>query len=322
MARLSYRLRRTSRPWLIPVLTLLILVLGYLLFSRQIAAWVGGQIITQAELTRRMNIVQFSYQLQYGGNPAYSPDFARDNRRAILDQLAEEMILLREAADLATAEEQNEYAESLLSWIRAGFFQGEDAALRQHLTEMNLTEADLREYFTRNLQLIRLREKVTADIEVTAEEAQAYYQANQASFDVPEMMLVSHILVDSRTQAESLLAELRAGADFAELAMQHSLDKESAARGGSLRWFERGEMVEPFEAAAFALEPGQLSGVVETLYGYHIIKAEGKEPARARDYSEVTELARQRALQDKKSHAWDEYRTEARAGQLILLLAR
>ena len=76
----------------------------------------------------------------------------------------------------------------------------------------------------------------------------------------------------TRAKAEELLARLRAGGDFNALAKQFSVDTSNKDQGGDLGWFGRGMMVKPFEDAAFALKPGELSGIVETQFGYHIIK--------------------------------------------------
>ena len=84
----------------------------------------------------------------------------------------------------------------------------------------------------------------------------------------------SHILVKKRSQAVSILDELRAGADFRELAKKHSTCP-SGKKGGDLGFFTRGKMVKEFEKAAFSLSKGELSGIVKTEFGYHIIKRTG-----------------------------------------------
>ncbi len=82
---------------------------------------------------------------------------------------------------------------------------------------------------------------------------------------------ISHILVKKRSQAAAILEELQSGADFAELAKKHSLCP-SKKRGGSLGFITRGDMVKEFEKAAFSLAKGELSGIVKTEYGYHVLK--------------------------------------------------
>lgn len=322
MARVSRNQSRQLQIWVIPVAAILALALLYGLVSSQVAAWVGGKIISQAQLKQRMNIMQYSYELQYGDNSQYNKNFAQDFRRDILQMLTEEELLLEHAAGLATAEEQQEYANSLLSWIKTGFYQDQQDKYEQDLSAHNLTEEMVVEYFRNNLLLVRLREQQTKDIEVSESEVQEYYQANRTSFNLPEMIKVSHILVDDKAAADELLSQLKSGADFVSLAKASSKDEQSAVLGGSLPWFARGTMVEAFETAAFALEPGQLSTVIQTQHGYHIIKVEGKESAREREFNEVAESAETKALEAKRKAAWDQFVKEVRGKRLILLLAR
>ena len=122
------------------------------------------------------------------------------------------------------------------------------------------------------------RDIVSENNPVTDEEALDYYNENQDYFINPFSMRASHILIydpehtdENRTKIEQILDMLNNGEDFAELAMEYS-DDSSAENGGDLGTFGLGEMVPEFENAAFALEPGEISGIVETEYGFHIIK--------------------------------------------------
>ena len=117
--------------------------------------------------------------------------------------------------------------------------------------------------------------------EITEEDARKWYEANKDSLAAPEEVRASHILVqaaegdraEARKKAEALLTEVKASpAKFAELAQKSSDDPGSAANGGDLGFFGRNQMVKPFEDAAFALKAGEISGLVETQFGFHIIK--------------------------------------------------
>lgn len=310
------------RPLLAPVLVLLLLTIIFGLVSLRVAAWVGGKVITRAELGQRMQVVQFIYDRQFGQDPNYDAKFARKNQHDVLDQLAEEMVFLPEATGLATAAEMDQFASTSLEFIKAGYFQNDNNKLQQALTALHITEQDLRTYFSNNLLLTRLHTQQVKDVTVTEAEIKSYYEENPASFNLPEMVKVSHIVVDSKAKAEELLAKLQAGADFATLAKTNSIDQETAALGGSLRWFQKGEMQGAFEKAAFALEPGALSSIVQTTEGFHIIKMESKQPAKAQEYAAVANLAKPRALSAKQDNVWNQYRRTIRGKQLILLLAR
>jgi peptidyl-prolyl cis-trans isomerase C len=119
-----------------------------------------------------------------------------------------------------------------------------------------------------------------------------FYQQNISQMKTGPQLHASHILVKTEEQAQSILAQLKNGADFAALAKQNSVDTASGANGGDLGWFSRETMVPQFANAAFALKVGQISGVVRTNYGFHIIKVTDKRAAGVRPYEEVREQIR------------------------------
>jgi peptidyl-prolyl cis-trans isomerase C len=131
--------------------------------------------------------------------------------------------------------------------------------------------------------------------------AETLYRAGPERFKVSEENRVRHILVakntpDARMKADGLLEQLKAGADFAKLAQDNSDDPGSAAKGGDLGFFGEGRVVKPFQDSVFALKnPGDLSPVVESQFGYHIILLEERRPARIRPFEEVRESLRAEA---------------------------
>jgi peptidyl-prolyl cis-trans isomerase D len=140
-----------------------------------------------------------------------------------------------------------------------------------------------------DLQAIRQRTNVSA------QDVQRYYDDNQQQYATPEQVHASHILLKTegkddavvRKQAEDVLAKVKGGADFAALAGKISEDEGSAAQGGELKPFAKdGSMVKEFEDAAFALKPGQISDLVKSQFGYHIIRLLEKKPASTRSLDE------------------------------------
>ncbi|MDD1782426.1 peptidylprolyl isomerase [Enterovibrio sp. ZSDZ35] len=144
------------------------------------------------------------------------------------------------------------------------------------------------------ISYVELTGNSIADVaDVTEEEAKAYYEANKASYGTAEKRKVSHIMIQgddsaAKEKAESVLAQLNAGADFAELAKTESDDTFSAEQGGQLDWFDKGVMDPAFEDAAFALKTkGDVSGVVQSDFGFHIIKLDDVKPSDAKPFAEV-----------------------------------
>jgi len=143
-------------------------------------------------------------------------------------------------------------------------------------------------------------EAVKKGIAVSEEDLRKYYSENEKRYTAPEERRASHILVKAdkdapkaerekaRAKAETLLAEIRKNPQsFAELARKNSDDEGSAPKGGDLEFFGRGQMVKPFEDAAFALKPGETSGIVETDFGYHIIQVTGARGGEKKSFEAV-----------------------------------
>lgn len=186
-------------------------------------------------------------------------------------------------------------------------------AVQQHLDQDPTIKAALDAARDRILSDARLA-KIDAANVPTEEKMLAYartsYKANTKRFDLPEEVRVRHILIrpgesDARTKTEQLLKELKNGANFEELARKHSQDPGSAMNGGDLGMQQRGRMVKPFDDAAFKLSTiGELSEVIETQFGFHILKLEEKRPAGIRDF----DLVKDTLLKEAKSKLINEGR--------------
>ena len=189
----------------------------------------------------------------------------------------------------------------------------------------NVEEADLKKYYEQNQKEFQTPEqarveyvKLSADslsnkAQVTADEARQYYEAHQSDFGTPEQRQAAHILIAvaqaapqaeqdaAKAKAEQLLQQVRQNpAKFAELAKLNSQDPGSAANGGDLGFFGRGMMVKPFEDAVFSLKAGEISGLVKSDFGYHIIKllavkASGGQPFEAVRHDIEDKLRHQKA---------------------------
>lgn len=150
-------------------------------------------------------------------------------------------------------------------------------------------------------------------------EIQQYYQQHQQQFQSPEEVRVRHILIRvapnadpatdaaARKKAESILDQLHHGADFAKLAKQYSDDPGSKAQGGELGFLQRGTTAPEFDKTAFALQPGETSGVIKTQFGYHILQVEEKHPAQEKSLADVRSLIEADLKQQKQAQAAETY---------------
>lgn len=159
--------------------------------------------------------------------------------------------------------------------------------------------------FRDELILDRYLKEELKNIKVTDEEAQKYYQNHKEEFKTEKQVRARHILVKDKAQAQKILKELQNGGDFSKLAQKYSIDKATAAKGGELGFFTRKDMVKPFSDAAFALKPGQLSPVVKTPFGYHIIQVEEVKPAEQKSFNKVKDEIKSQLLQEKRQEAFN-----------------
>ena len=308
---------RSLRLWgLVLMAILVVATVGAFAITRVSVAYAGG-FVSRRSLELRQKQVQFAYDLQAMGTSMHDPDFAVNERRGILEQLIAERFLLREANKkgiVVSAEERHEHIVEVVSWLKENYFSDSEAYMTEVLTYYDLTLKELESYLTETLEVYKLREEMGSSIVIPDVDAQLFYQAHSEEFNIPEMIRISHILVDDRALAEQLLALLKSGHNFAELASQQSIDTISAAVGGDLNWRVRGEFVPEFDEAAWELsKAGQLSGIVTTDYGFHIIRLEERLGARDRSYDEVEESVKEHLKEELEAIMWANYLDELRS---------
>ena len=164
-----------------------------------------------------------------------------------------------------------------------------------------------------------IKGEVLVKISVTDQDAEAYYKAHQDEYRTPESARARHILIradrsapeaqkkEARGKAEEVLKKVKAGGDFAKLASEYSEDPGSKQNGGDLGFIQKGRMVPEFERAVFSLKPGQVSDVVETQFGYHIIKVEDRKESAVEPYDKVKDKVKEKVLNDQRKAKAEEY---------------
>lgn len=163
-----------------------------------------------------------------------------------------------------------------------------------------------------------LKKKVEAEAKVSDEDLKKFYEQNKDKFKTGEQIKASHILVKTEEEAKGILAKLKSGGNFEELARKNSADS-SAAKGGDLGWFGKGSMVPVFENAALALKEGQISGIVKSDFGFHIIKLTGKRPAGIRPFEEVKEQISGAIMPAKQQEVFQKIKEELKKTATITI---
>jgi len=158
----------------------------------------------------------------------------------------------------------------------------------------------------RKIMIVQLlRDEVDGHNDVTDEEIQSYYNENQEKFTTPEVLRASHVLVKTEDEAKDILVELSNGRNFEDLARARSIDP-TAKIGGDIGYFTRNQLVPEVEEACFSMQPGEISGIVNSKFGYHVIKlTERKEPA-LKDFEEVKDVIKQSLTRHKKKVRFNE----------------
>ncbi|MDF2935526.1 MAG: PpiC-type peptidyl-prolyl cis-trans isomerase [Paenibacillaceae bacterium] len=218
--------------------------------------------------------------------------------------------LVKQESDKANIQVTDADLDKEMEQIKKSFSSDEEFA--QALVTYNMTLESLKADMHIQVQLRKLLEP---QVKISDEDIKTYYDTNLESMKTPEQVRASHILVATKEEAEAVLTSLKGGADFAALAKEKSTDTASKEAGGDLEFFPKGVMEESFETAAFALKDGELSSVVETSHGFHVIKTTEHKAAATPTLEEKTEEIRQ-ALSEEQistlSQSWlQEKRTAA-----------
>jgi len=273
--------------------------------AEQKVAVVNGTVINQAEFDSEMNRVL--ERLQRTGR--FPNDLERSQiKKQVLENLIARELLYQESQKKGIKVDQKEI-EAQLTALKGRF--PSEVEFKKALSTMNLTEAGLRFQFERDLAIRKLLDdQIGGKSTVSEKESRAYYDSNLESFKKPEQVRASHILIkvdpgadeakkaEARTKIESLQAKLKNGEDFGAVAKEYS-EGPSGPKGGDLGFFGRGQMVKPFEETAFSMKPGQVSGMVETRFGYHLIMVTERTPESTLSYEEAKDRLEQYLKQQK-----------------------
>ena len=288
----------------------------------EVLARVNGQPVTRSDFERLLK------NMEAGRGPI--PAERRDEvLRAALDQLITYTLMKQEAAarKLTVAETD---VDSQIAQMQKQF--PNEGEFNKALSARNTTVAQLKADARNDMTINKLVEAELATTPAATDvDAKDFYDKNPDQFKQPETARASHILImvdekaddatrkAARAKADDILKRAKAGEDFAALAKQHSQDP-SGQQGGDLGVFPRGQMVPAFEQAAFALQPGAISDVVTTQFGYHIIKLAEKKEASTVPFDQVKPQVVEYLTNQKKQQRVEAFIEEAKKRAKIEVL--
>lgn len=234
----------------------------------RVLAEIDGEKITLSEFTRELDKIPLELKMFV---------LSQVGKKNYLERMITKKLLLREAKKEGI-EKEKEFQERL-----------------SELREQLLIE-------------MLLKKKITTDFRIDDAELKKYYEAHKEEFKRPPEINTRHILLKTEEEARQIQEKLMKGEDFVELAKKYSIDPAAKVTGGELGYHPRGSLVPEYEEEAFKLKKvGQISGIVKSRFGYHLIRLEGIKPPSYAQFDEVKELIRQRMIQEKQGEILQKY---------------
>ena len=286
-------------------------------------AVVNGVVITKVDFDRKFHQVK-QHMLRQGQQ--IPDDRLAKIKTDILETMINEELLFQESKKKGITVEPEAIAADLKR-IKKGF--ASDADFKKLIAQSGLTEVELQSDIERGHVINKLiDDQIAALVVIPDQEIKTFYDTHPESFNKSEQVRASHILIKVDSKAEPSVKDekkaklqkiqkrLKGGEDFAVLAKEFS-ECPSNTKGGDLGYFGRGNMVKPFEDAAFALKTGEVSDIVETRFGYHLIKVVDKKPASVVGYEDVKDNIGQYLKKEKTGKELKGYIEELRKKAVI-----
>lgn len=287
---------------------------------------VNGAAITRLDVDRAVKVML----AQNGIEQPLPPESMKEAEEAALEQLTSAELLYQEASK-STVKDLDKQIADKIAQNRKKFKT--DAEFEEALKSIDMTMKDMQDFTRKDIVINNFIEtKLVAKASATEVEAKKFYDENMNEyFKRPESVRASHILVGvkddataddrkkAKEKAEAIAKRIKAGEDFAAVAKSES-SCPSSAQGGDLGFFARGEMVPAFEEAAFALKTGETTGVVETKFGYHIIKLTDKQAAATEKFenvkAKIEEFLKKQKVQQELFTLMDQLKKSAKIEKL------
>ncbi len=276
--------------------------------NKDVAAKVNGEKISTEQLNQQLDQLKKQYPNMFEG--ADGEGRLLDFKKRLLDNLINQKLIEQAAKDKGIKISDADIKKQI-DQLKGGF--KDDTQFKDALKSAGMTEAALTEQIRQQLMTQKLIESLSADQKVTEADVKAYYAANKSQFFQKASKRASHILfkVEDKKKAAAVLAKIESGSDFPTLAKANSIDTATAAKGGDLGW-PSVTYVPEFQAALDKLDKGQMSGLVQTPYGWHIIKVTDVRSGSQQALAEVKTQIEQIIVQQRKADSYQKFLNDLR----------
>ena len=289
---------------------------------------VNESVIKREDFDRA--VVQIEQRFAQMGKPLSGTQVS-ELKKNILEKLINHELLLQESRKAGVKVEAPE-VKAQIDQMKSQY--ATEAEFKRALTMMGFAAADLESQIREGLEIRRfVNDRIANTITIPEKEIKASYDSHPQIFKRPESVHAGHILIkvdpaanatqkaEARQEIAMIAKKIKKGEDFTALAKTYS-QGPSSTNGGDLGYFSRGQMVKPFETAAFALKPGEVSGIVETRFGYHIIKVFDKKPQTTIPYEDakdrIAQYLKTREIQQQVNQYVDALKKKAAIKRFIL----
>lgn len=284
--------------------------------QKNVAAKVNGDAITTEELDAQVEQLKKQYPQMFEG--ADGEGRLLDFKQRLLDNLINAKLVEQAAEDRGIKIADDE-VDKQVSQLKDGF--KDQAQYEQALKSAGMTTDSLERQIREQLLTSKLIESLAKDKKVSAAEIESYYEKNKAQFVQKEAKRASHILFkpEDKKKAESVLKQVQGGGDFAALAKANSIDTATASKGGDLGW-PSNPYVPEFENALAKLKKGQTSGLVQSPYGWHIIRVTEERKGSQQKLADVKDQIEQIIVQQRRADAYQKFLEDLRKDADIEIL--
>ena len=276
--------------------------------SNAVAVVGGDETVTKADFDRLLTQAKQNYK----ANNRPFPESGTEEFVQLRDQIVGYLVRRAQFSEEAAARDieiSDEQIDKRLDALVQQYFEGDEKRYQEELKKNGVSDDQVRSDIRADLIQQELFKDVTKDVNVSEADLLKYYNDNKQQYSTPAQRDIRHILLKKNQEALaiSLASQIRAGANFAQLAKKYSQDPGSKKVGGQLE-ISKGQTVPPFDKVAFSIPTRQVSDPVKTQYGWHVIQAVSAVKAKSTTpFNQVKQAIRQQLLQSKKSEASTKY---------------
>ncbi|MBF8983633.1 peptidylprolyl isomerase [Lutibacter sp. B2] len=299
---MNFLKKRTKNIFIMLLLVLAVFTTGCQGQEVQVAkadmvAKIDKKVITVENYNKQLAIFKKNYESQYG-DKIWSVDvggktFLSAVKENVLEKLITDEVIISYLQNKKVTIDEKE-VEKQYTVYQENIKNQEE--FKKFLEENKIDEASIKEQIRTELYVKKFQDEVIKELDLTDEKIKKYYDEHISDYNI-EQVKASHILLKEEEKAKDILTKVKAGEDFAKLAKEFSEDKGSGQQGGDLGYFQRGMMVPEFEEVAFSLENGQISDLVKSQFGYHIIKVIDKK-VEVKEFEEVKDQIKETIMQE------------------------